>query len=72
MTSAVCAWAIIGLIFYVGIMLEREKWLWPTDAFQIIPCLLMVVALWPAGLITFEIGWRTKPWVRKRWMAGQR
>lgn len=67
--SILIAWAVIGIVFYVAILLERGRWTM-TDTIQCVPALLMVVILWPAGLCVFAYRIRTAPeWMRRRGSA---
>lgn len=48
--ASLIAWAVIGLIFFIGISLEHDRWT-RVDVMQIIPALAGVMLLWPIGLV---------------------
>lgn len=49
MIAFLIAWAVIGTVFFTGILLEHRNWDM-RDALQVMPCYVMVSALWPVGL----------------------
>lgn len=47
--ASLIAWAVIGLIFFIGIALEHDRWT-RVDIMQFIPAMSGVMLLWPFGL----------------------
>lgn len=50
MIAILIAWALIGVVYFAGILAEHRNWDL-RDAMQVVPCAVMVVALWPVGLV---------------------
>lgn len=68
--SVIISWAIIGMVFFAGIMLERFfldgltfiDW---KDAASLPFCVLLVAFFWPVGLLCFEWSWQNRSQIER-------